>query len=57
VDLLVRGNALRTAQLDLGRRVGEARAVDAAPLDTTPAPDLPIGLPEAMGLTGLPVLP
>lgn len=48
VDLLVRGNALRTAQLDLGRRVGEARAVDAAPLDTMPAPDLTIGLPEAI---------
>ena len=41
VDLLVRGNALRTARLDLGRRVGEARAVDAAPLDTMPPPDLP----------------
>jgi len=48
VDLLVRRNALRTAQLDLGRRVGEARAVDAVPLDTIPAPDLPIGLPEAI---------
>ena len=48
VDALVRGNALRTAQLELGRRVGEATAVDAAPLDTMPAPDLPIGLPDAL---------
>lgn len=48
VDVLVRGNALRTTQLELGRRVGEARAVDAVPLDTMPAPDLPIGLPDAL---------
>jgi outer membrane protein TolC len=48
VDLLVRRNELRTAQLELGRRVGEPRAVDAVPLDTTPAPDLPIGLPQAI---------
>ena len=48
VDLLVRGNALRTAQLELGRRVGEPRAVDAVPLDTLPAPDLPVTLPEAV---------
>jgi outer membrane protein len=48
VDLLVRRNALRTAQLELGRRVGEPRAVDAVPLDTMPAPDLPLALPEAL---------
>jgi outer membrane protein TolC len=48
VDVLVRRNALRTAQFELARRVGEATAVDAVPLDTTPAPDLPIGLPEAL---------
>jgi outer membrane protein len=48
VDLLVRNNALRTAQLELGRRVGEATRVDAVPLDTMPAPDLPIALPEAL---------
>ncbi len=48
VDVLVRRNALRTAQLELGRRVGEATAVDAVPLDTLPAPDLPIGLPDAL---------
>jgi outer membrane protein TolC len=48
VDVLVRRNALRTAQFELARRVGEATAVDAMPLDTMPAPDLPIGLPEAV---------
>jgi outer membrane protein len=48
VDLLRQGNALRTAQLELGRRVGASGAVDAVPLDTMPAPDLPIGLPEAL---------
>ncbi len=48
VDVLVRRNALRTAQFELARRVGEATAVDAMPLDTAPAADLPIGLPEAL---------
>jgi outer membrane protein TolC len=48
VDVLVRRNALRTAQLELGRRVGESMAVDAVPLDTMPAPDLPVGLPDAL---------
>jgi outer membrane protein TolC len=48
VDLLVRRNALRTAQLELGRRVGEPQAIDAVPLDTTAAPDLPVGLQEAV---------
>jgi outer membrane protein len=48
VDVLVRRNALRTGQMELGRRVGEAMAVDAVPLDTMPAPDLPVGLPEAL---------
>ena len=48
VDVLVNRNTLRTAQLDLGRRVGEPRAVDAVALDTMPAPDLPIGMPEAL---------
>ncbi len=48
VDLLVRRNALRTAQLELGRRVGEPRAVGAVPLDTMPAADLPIDLPQAV---------
>jgi outer membrane protein TolC len=48
VDVLVNRNTLRTAQLQLGRRVGEPRAVDAVALDTMPAPDLPIGMPEAL---------
>jgi outer membrane protein TolC len=50
VDVLRQQNALRTAQLELGRRVGAAAAVDAAPLDTIPAPDLPIDLPQALSL-------
>jgi outer membrane protein TolC len=48
VDVLVNRNTLRTAQLELGRRVGEPRPVDAVALDTMPAPDLPIGMPEAL---------
>ena len=50
VDLLRQRNALRIAQLDLGRRVGAPGPVDAQPLDTAPAPDLPIGLAEALSL-------
>jgi outer membrane protein TolC len=48
VELLRQGNALRRAQLDLGRRVGAGGAVDGIPADTLPAPDLPISLPEAL---------
>jgi outer membrane protein TolC len=48
VEVLRQRNALRTAQLELGRRVGESGAVDAVPLDTMPAPVLPIGLPVAL---------
>jgi outer membrane protein len=48
VDVLRQRNALRTAQLELGRRVGASGAVDAVALDTMPAPELPIGLPEAL---------
>jgi outer membrane protein len=50
VEGLRQRNALRTAQLELGRRVGGAGPVDAAPLDTMPAPDLPIGLPQALNM-------
>jgi outer membrane protein TolC len=48
VDVLRQRNALRTARLELGRRVGAAGPIDAEPLDTTPAPDLPISLADAV---------
>lgn len=41
-------NALRTAQLELGRRIGLAGPVDAVPSDTMPAPKLPVDLAEAI---------
>ena len=41
-------NALRTAQLELGRRVGVPGPVDAVPSDTAPAPPLPVTLAEAV---------
>ncbi len=47
VGRLLQESALRISRLELGRRVGAAGPVDAAPLDTTPAPDLPITLAEA----------
>jgi outer membrane protein len=45
---LARGSALRVARLELGRRIGAAGPVDAAPLDSTPAPELPITLADAI---------
>src|SRR6266704_4751430 len=48
VGRLVQETALRVARLELGRRVGAPGAVDAAPLDTAPAPELPLTLPEAV---------
>ncbi|HEU5041505.1 MAG TPA: TolC family protein [Gemmatimonadales bacterium] len=48
VEVLRRRNALTTARLELGRRVGASGPVDAEPLDTAPAPTLPIALPEAI---------
>jgi outer membrane protein len=48
VDGLVQRNALRTAQLELGRRVGASGPVDAVPFDTVMAPPLPISLAEAV---------
>jgi outer membrane protein TolC len=48
VDSLRQYNALRTAQLDLGRRVGISGPVGAAPADTLPAPELPISPSEAL---------
>jgi outer membrane protein len=48
VDSLRQHNALRTAQLDLARRVGASGPVGAVPADTLPAPPLPISLAEAL---------
>ncbi|HYT04236.1 MAG TPA: TolC family protein [Gemmatimonadales bacterium] len=48
VGQLLQESALRIARLELGRRVGAAGPVEAAPLDTTPAPDLPITLADAI---------
>ncbi len=48
VGLLQQQSALRVSRLSLGRRVGAAGPVDAAPLDTTPAPELPISLADAI---------
>jgi len=45
---LLQESALRIARLELGRRVGAVGAVDAAPLDTAPAPDLPVTLADAI---------
>jgi outer membrane protein TolC len=47
VQLLVGASALRTARLELGRRVGEAGPVGAVPLDTLAPPDLPFDQAEA----------
>ncbi|HET6779080.1 MAG TPA: TolC family protein [Gemmatimonadales bacterium] len=47
VEELRQENALRTAQLELGRRVGASGAVDAVPPDPLPT-GLPITLPEAL---------
>ena len=48
VEMLRQQSALRTAQLELGRRVGASGSVDAVPADTLPPSQLPIGLPEAL---------
>ena len=50
VDSLRQYNALRTAQLDLARRIGASGPVGAVPADTQPAPKLPLTLPEAVQL-------
>src|SRR2546422_700739 len=46
VGQLLRESVLRIARLELG--VGAAGPVDAAPLDTTPAPELPLTLADAI---------
>ncbi len=48
VDQLRRDASLRVARLQLGRRIGQAGPVDAAPLDTLAAPDLPVSREEAV---------
>ena len=48
VSLLLQETALRLARLELGRRVGAVGPVDAAPLDTAQAPELPLTLVGAI---------
>ena len=48
VAQLEQQSALRIARLELGRRVGSEGPVDAAPLDSAPAPELPITLADAI---------
>ncbi len=48
VDSLRQASALRVARLELGRRIGADGAVEAAPLDTTMLPDLPVTLDAAL---------
>jgi outer membrane protein TolC len=48
VGALQQASALRISRLQLGRRVGAAGPVDAVPLDTAPAPNLPVTLADAI---------
>lgn len=48
VGQLEQQSAVRVARLQLGRRVGAAGPVDATPLDTVAAPDLPVSLADAI---------
>ncbi|HEY6808567.1 MAG TPA: TolC family protein [Gemmatimonadales bacterium] len=48
VAQLQQESALRIARLELGRRVGAAGPVDAVPLDTAAAPELPVTLADAI---------
>ena len=45
---LQQASKLRVARLQLGRRIGAAGPVDAAPLDSALAPELPISLADAI---------
>jgi outer membrane protein TolC len=49
-DQLRRDAALRVSRLQLGRRIGEAGPVDAEPVDTAVAPELPLSVDEAVQL-------
>lgn len=49
-DLLRQRSALRVARLQLGRRIGEPGPVDAVPVDSAPAPVLPLGIDQATAL-------
>ncbi len=48
VDQLRRESSLRVSRLELGRRVGVAGPVEAAPLDSAPPAPLPIALEDAV---------
>jgi outer membrane protein TolC len=48
VALLQTESSLRVARLQLGRRIGAPHGVDAVPLDSARAPDLPLTLPQAV---------
>jgi outer membrane protein len=48
VEGLRQRKALRTAQLELGRRIGASAPVDAVPADTAAPPPLPVSLAEAV---------
>ncbi len=48
VAQLQQASALRVARLELGRRIGASGPVDAAPLDTAGAPELPVSLADAI---------
>jgi outer membrane protein TolC len=48
VNLLIDQTALRVSRLELARRIGSERPVDAVPLDTLPSPALPLSEMEAV---------
>jgi outer membrane protein TolC len=48
VGQLQQESELRVSRLELGRRIGAAGPVDAAPLDTAPAPEPPLSLADAI---------
>ncbi len=47
LEVLRQDSAVAVSRLRLGRQIGEAGPVDAAPLDTAPPPPLPLTLDEA----------